>query len=935
MADSHRAFLDVAARAMAELGGAAPVGFTGLAPAALAPIALAPAPTVPPPVVAPPPPMAAPAPAPMPAPPPSTIAAAAPTPPRDPARVVIEVVAEKTGYPADMLDLDLEMEAGLGIDSIKQVEILSALQERLPGLPEIAPADLARLRTLRDVAARLSSAALAAAAPAAPAAAAPTAIAAPAPAATARPPVAPAAEPAPLFLATPRLVPAPPAGLAMTGRHAGETVYVTAEARELAEAIARLLRARGAAADVVDRVPDGASAAVCLAGLAPSPGPGSALALHLAALADARAVARHPRAPERLLVTVQSAAGFGLAGDPGAAAWAAGLPGIVKTAAREWPGAAVKAIDVAAALAPEAAAGRIVDELLAGGPELEVVLAEDGRRLAVQLAPEPAEAAGAALALDEGAVVVVTGARGVTAASVEALAAARRLRLVFLGRGALDPQAPSPAPADAGASIAELRTQRAESRAREAAAEIRATLDRLAARGIDALYFTADARDPAAVATALDEARRRLGPIAGIVHGAGVLADRRIEDLTDAQFRDVFSTKVGGLAALLEATRGDPIRAIALFSSISARAGNAGQAAYAAANEVLNKVAAREARARGAQAAAPIVVRSYNWGPWDGGMVDAALRAHFQRRGVALIDRDAGARFFAHDLARARPVELVAAAKATTTAAPAPEVELTLRVDPASDPELADHQIRGRIVVPVVFVLDRALRVAEALRPRADRRARLRDLRVLAGVTLPPGESCRLTVRAAPPRDPGQGGVDALEITFLDDAGRARYRAIADFPAEAPEPPRVPSAGLPTWPLTADAAYRGPLFHGPRFRAIERLEGISPHGGLARLRTAAHLGWAHAPRAVDPALIDGGLQLGLLWAVRERGFPALPQRLGEVRIHRQPAPDEAVRCAFAARPNGAAHIDFDFVYGTLGGEVLAEIRDAEFFAYEG
>ena len=49
------------------------------------------------------------------------------------------------------------MEAGLGIDSIKQVEILSELQERLPGIPEIAPDELASLRTLRDVAEKLAA----------------------------------------------------------------------------------------------------------------------------------------------------------------------------------------------------------------------------------------------------------------------------------------------------------------------------------------------------------------------------------------------------------------------------------------------------------------------------------------------------------------------------------------------------------------------------------------------------------------------------------------------------------------------------------------------------------------------------------------------------------------------------------------------------------
>ncbi|HCO12815.1 MAG TPA: hypothetical protein DIT46_01440, partial [Gemmatimonadetes bacterium] len=70
--------------------------------------------------------------------------------------LALEVVSEKTGYPVEMLDLDMEMEAGLGIDSIKQVEILSELQERLPGIPEIAPDELASLRTLRDVAEKLA-----------------------------------------------------------------------------------------------------------------------------------------------------------------------------------------------------------------------------------------------------------------------------------------------------------------------------------------------------------------------------------------------------------------------------------------------------------------------------------------------------------------------------------------------------------------------------------------------------------------------------------------------------------------------------------------------------------------------------------------------------------------------------------------------------------
>ncbi|MFD0673402.1 beta-ketoacyl synthase N-terminal-like domain-containing protein [Cohnella sp. GCM10027633] len=65
--------------------------------------------------------------------------------------VMLEVVAEKTGYPVEMLDFDIELEAGLGIDSIKRVEILSAVQERLPELPDVQPGELAALNTLGEI----------------------------------------------------------------------------------------------------------------------------------------------------------------------------------------------------------------------------------------------------------------------------------------------------------------------------------------------------------------------------------------------------------------------------------------------------------------------------------------------------------------------------------------------------------------------------------------------------------------------------------------------------------------------------------------------------------------------------------------------------------------------------------------------------------------
>ena len=74
------------------------------------------------------------------------------------AATLLAVVSEKTGYPAESLDLNLSLDADLGVDSIKRVEILSALQEKLPDAPVVKPEHLGSLHTLRDVAEFLTGA---------------------------------------------------------------------------------------------------------------------------------------------------------------------------------------------------------------------------------------------------------------------------------------------------------------------------------------------------------------------------------------------------------------------------------------------------------------------------------------------------------------------------------------------------------------------------------------------------------------------------------------------------------------------------------------------------------------------------------------------------------------------------------------------------------
>ncbi|MFK8056365.1 MAG: beta-ketoacyl synthase N-terminal-like domain-containing protein [Saprospiraceae bacterium] len=72
---------------------------------------------------------------------------------------LLQVVSEKTGYPAEMLELNMDMEADLGIDSIKRVEIFGALTKQHPEMSGINPNELTELRTLEEIVSFVSASA--------------------------------------------------------------------------------------------------------------------------------------------------------------------------------------------------------------------------------------------------------------------------------------------------------------------------------------------------------------------------------------------------------------------------------------------------------------------------------------------------------------------------------------------------------------------------------------------------------------------------------------------------------------------------------------------------------------------------------------------------------------------------------------------------------
>ena len=65
-------------------------------------------------------------------------------------QVVLQMVSEKTGYPIEMLDLDLDLEADLGVDTVKQAELFMALRERY-AIPQPENLRLSDYNTLAKV----------------------------------------------------------------------------------------------------------------------------------------------------------------------------------------------------------------------------------------------------------------------------------------------------------------------------------------------------------------------------------------------------------------------------------------------------------------------------------------------------------------------------------------------------------------------------------------------------------------------------------------------------------------------------------------------------------------------------------------------------------------------------------------------------------------
>ena len=347
---------------------------------------------------------------------------------------------------------------------------------------------------------------------------------------------------------------------------------------------------------------------------------------------------------------------------------------------------------------------------------------------------------------DKNDVFLVTGGgRGITAQCAIRLAERYGGTYILMGRSPLEATEPAWAAGcddeaalksraiaalrDGGARPKPAEVQRAVDRVL-AQREIVGTLRAIEAAGGAATYLSADVNDAGALRAALAPVRDR---VTGILHGAGVLADKRIEQKTAADFDRVYGTKVRGLQAVLDCIPPEQLRHLALFSSVAGFYGNAGQADYALANEALNKLAHRLQREYPA-----CHVVAVDWGPWDGGMVTPELKQVFAERHVAVIPVDVGTAMLADELARETPAAQIVIGGALLPSAREPSPDLrSYRIHRAltldANPFLRDHVIGGKAVLPTVCAVGWMINACENLYPGYTF-ARVDDYRALKGI---------------------------------------------------------------------------------------------------------------------------------------------------------------------------------------------------------
>ena len=588
-----------------------------------------------------------------------------------------------------------------------------------------------------------------------------------------------------------------------------------------------------------------------------------------------------------------------------------GNSGLVKTIGLEWPDVFCRNIDIEPGMEAPVAASLIMDELLDPNMEIkEVALTENTRNTiaAEEMAPAPDSLDHVTVTSDD-VFLVTGGGRGITSTCINKLAQYGNPKFILVGRssaslpepvwakgiadekelkkeisGQLQQEGKKPTPAEVQGIFQQIISKR----------EIEQTLAELTAKGSAAIYFQADVRDTKQLEQIVKEARLKMGEITGVIHGAGVLADKLIEQKTEQDFEQVFSVKVGGLLSVLEVLPPEKLKFLLMFSSVAAFYGNQGQSDYGLSNEILNKLALYIAKHyRQCKTVA------YNWGPWDAGMVSLEVRKLFEEKNVAIIPPAYGAELFVSELSSIYsgngqvvigsplplpPVQIKPECRKYT-------IERQLKL--ADNPFLADHVISGNAVLPAVNAIDMIMSGARQLYPGL-KVAAIEDSRVLKGIVFDKKFSENFVLELTELKK------DKEEILFegilysrpKNEERRMHYKTRVLLSRHLKPSPVIPVEDLDKSPgiVKGEVLYEnGTLFHGPSFRGITEVLKMDSNELIVKclIKPVSEQVQGQFPISDTNAFImDVEFQGMLVWAKHLFSSASLPVKLTKAEFYK-------------------------------------------------
>ena len=854
-------------------------------------------------------------------------------------------LVEVTGYPADMLEAHLDLEADLGVDSVQRAEIWTSLLDQHRLDPEARPGKGVRtIAFLADTLARLEQAG---------AEAEQAESAAPGPAAAEQAETAPAAGAASttdrcqLLVTSHESLPSDELApftcrkvLAVLGAVDAGHSAVVEHLREQDIEVATILAAdiaRLSPAGVMARL-DGCDTLVYLAhrGLVEMRADGAELCEALGRETDILFSAFRALAPAlaqdpvRVLVPVSQDGAFGTLGDRPFAMLGAFPAGFVRSMQRELPDCRFQLLD-AGQLGWAEVVGRQIDVL---APQLEVGFTPAGR--VVPTLARLAPALERRSRLDRGDLVLVTGgARGIVFECVLGLARSVGCRLLLTGRTPLpegEPDWLGVGPDEITVAIRNLEIDLVRSeglnlgdakkhgRLARSQWELVRNLGRLEALGIEVRYEVCDVTNSGELGALVRRASSD-SEIRGVIHGAGVQRSKLIGELDDEAVERTMATKLGPLFTLLDELDWSKVAVFSAFGSVTGQFGNAGQTDYGLANDLLTWAVKDIGLGH-----PHLQAQTIEWTAWAGaGMVTEEEIKRFEEAGLTPLDVASGVELFLEGLNGSSRPQLAAfnpsAGFASTRRivehpiAARPRTQLlddtgsggapVARLSLDGDVYLKQHLVNGEPVVPGTFIAEMFHEAArqEDLKPsemsfRRPFSIRQDDFEV---EVVRIEDSMMLVPASRPELEPkGLMNLSFATCRVGKAAPRTSKRTVDELGFDRDDLQALQAAsgaaGEASFYSLLDRNFSSALRTGPVFRGIQStVERGDRFLGLVTLtEEAAAMLEVPGGFEFNPVLADMAVQVACSWAMQTHQVMAIPAEVGEMDVESRSHARQAV-----------------------------------------